>query len=73
MWKRMLLLASTLAVGAMTMVGCASRGYYGNNYYGRSSARVRVYSVAPSRGRVYVEEYRAPYYRNYRYRDYRWR
>ena len=57
----------------MTMVGCASRGYYGNNYYGRSSARVRVYSVAPSRGRVYVEEYRAPYYRNNRYRDYRWR
>jgi len=78
MWKRMLLLASTLAIGAMT--GCAARATYYD--YGRMSPgpRVRVYGYAPSRGQVWVEEYRAPgwsyrsapYYRPY-YRMYRWR
>lgn len=79
MWTRTLLLASILAAGALT--GCATRGRYYN--YDRSSPRVRVYGLAPSRGQVWVEEYRAapryryrsaPRYRTYRYGDYyRWR
>lgn len=80
MWKRMLLLASILGIGVTT--GCAARAtYYG---YGprASGPRVRVYGVAPSRGQVWVEEYRAapwgyrsaPRYRVYHYGDYyRWR
>ena len=58
MWKRMLLLASTLAIGAMT--GCAARATYYD--YGRMSPgpRVRVYGYAPSRGQVWVEVYSAP-------------
>jgi hypothetical protein len=82
MWTRTLLLASILAAGALT--GCATRRNYSYYDYGRMSpARVRVYGLAPSRGQVWVEEYRAapryryrsaPRYRTYRYGDYyRWR
>ena len=80
MWKRMLLLASILAIGVMS--GCAARATYYSYGPGAPGPRVRVYGLAPSRGHVWVEEYRAPRwgyrsippYRPYRYGPYyRWR